>query len=133
MDAMVLTGLAVLVTTVVASGLMLVLMRTGLERNDLIGLRTRATKASDEAWRVGHAAARPVLVAVAVSGVILLVTTALAYAISRPERWPAAAVAGPGAVLTFGMLIYASVLADRAAKRVQATSPVTRRDGHANT
>ena len=78
MDAMVLTGLAVLVTTVVASGLMLVLMRTGLERNDLIGLRTRATKASDESWRVGHAAARPVLGAVAVTGVLLLVTTALA-------------------------------------------------------
>ena len=133
MEAVLLTGLAVMATVVIAAALMLVLMRTGLERNDLIGLRTRATKASDESWRVGHAAARPVLGAVAVTGVLLLVTTALAYAFSRPEVWPAAAVAGPGAALTFGMLIYASVLADRAAKGVPSTSTGTGRDGHAKT
>lgn len=32
-----------------------------LERNSAIGLRTRATRASDEAWRAGHEAALPVM------------------------------------------------------------------------
>lgn len=32
-----------------------------LERNSAIGLRTRATQASDEAWRAGHEAALPAM------------------------------------------------------------------------
>lgn len=44
--------------------------KSELARNEVFGLRTRATLASDDAWNAGHQSARPYLKATAVIGVI---------------------------------------------------------------
>lgn len=108
---------ALLVVMSLAGLLMTVLIRSGLERNELVGLRTAATKASDEAWSAGHEAARPVLLALTAIGALLAITTGLAYLMTRPVLWPAVLVAAPGAAFTIGVLVYATLVANRAARR----------------
>lgn len=88
--------------------------RTGtLERNGLVGIRTRATMASDAAWDAGHRAAAPALGAAAwACGVSGLAGTVLAIVGS----WLAGvAVVGGYLVLTATMVV-ATVRAGRAAR-----------------
>lgn len=87
--------------------------------NGAVGIRTRATRRSEAAWRAGHAAAvRPALMtsvgpaAVSVPGALLLAT----------GPGSAAEVVGTtlvlvGAVACVGGLVLTGVLADRAARR----------------
>ncbi|WPF65228.1 MULTISPECIES: SdpI family protein [unclassified Corynebacterium] len=51
--------------------------RGDLPRQSLVGLRTRATQASDEAWEAGHRAALPALRASIASGYVTLALSAV--------------------------------------------------------
>jgi hypothetical protein len=76
-----------------------------LERNGAIGIRTRHTRASDEAWRAGHSAALPVVryvVHVAVAAVLAAVVAAV---LGGPVAAVVVGLAGMGvqvAVLVLG-------------------------------
>lgn len=88
--------------------------RTGtLERNALIGIRTRATMASDAAWDAGHRAAAPVLEVVAWASVVTgLVGTVTAIA----DSWLAAVTVSVGYAALFVLLGLATARANRAAR-----------------
>lgn len=92
-------------------------MRSGsLGRNAAVGLRTRATMASDEAWLKGHAAAVPQMLRAACSGWLLLAASVVCSALFRPPV--GFAVAGAGYLLVIGWLLAAAVTGHRAAKAV---------------
>jgi hypothetical protein len=83
-------------------------------RNRLVGLKTRATLRSDEAWAAGHAAARPTLrvgAFVGASSVLVVLVTAF---VAVPV---AAVVAVVGSLAVLGLLIGATLKANRAAER----------------
>ncbi|MCD9198348.1 SdpI family protein [Aeromicrobium wangtongii] len=89
--------------------------RDGLDRNALIGIRTKATMASDEAWYAGHRAAVSAVRAAAwicaaaglVAGVLAIVGTRLAVVV---------VIAGYAALL--GLMTLAAIRAGRAARAV---------------
>lgn len=85
-----------------------------IARNGLIGIRTRKTRASDEAWMAAHVAAKPASLLSAViafiAGVLVLV-----LAIALDSNVPAAVVAVVGMVAVLALVIVAAVQAQRAA------------------
>ncbi len=93
----------------------------GLERNGLMGVRTKATMHCDECWRVGHRAAQPGLRRAGwVAAVAAVVCVGLA-AVSSGRSW------GEAVTLTaFGLsyagvvavLLHATIVAGRAARAV---------------
>ncbi|MDF1705848.1 MAG: SdpI family protein [Aeromicrobium sp.] len=84
-----------------------------LERNALIGIRTRATMASDAAWAAGHHAAEPALRAAAwACGAAGLVGTVLAIV----GTWLAGVAVGAGYGALLVMLVLATARASRAAR-----------------
>ncbi|CAM5251071.1 hypothetical protein GCM10010329_07730 [Streptomyces spiroverticillatus] len=91
----------------------------GFGRNAAIGIRTRATMASDEAWRRGHAAAVPLLRATYLTaygaGAVSLATGVVLLA---ADTRSAAALVVPlcGLVAVLGLLIAASARANGAAR-----------------
>ena len=88
----------------------------GLDRNGLIGIRTRATMASDEAWRAGHrAAASSVGAAAWTSGVAGLAGGVLAVAGSEL----AVALVAAGYAALIGFTVVAAVRAGRAARAAE--------------
>ena len=112
--------LAMLVSTVVLPAVSLPLTRRAadgrLGPNDVAGIRTRATKASDAAWRAGHGAALPFLapaVPVAVAVVVLAVTVQLVGG----GTW-GVAVAAVGFAAELGIVLRSAWVADRAARLV---------------
>lgn len=90
-----------------------------LDANSAVGLRTKATKASSTAWREGHQAARPLLIAAAIPGMVGAVTT-LALLVVVPDSLSEglAGVAIPVAALVaaLALLISSGIQADKKAK-----------------
>ena len=73
-----------IVMSVVVLGILFVVTRMGasgeMGRNGAVGIRTKATKRSDAAWRAGHAAALPVVRTACLAILILdLVCLALVF------------------------------------------------------
>ena len=95
-------------------------------RNWAMGLRTKATKSSDEAWERGHRAALPWLTATVVSTGLTaiggLVLGVVAAAIDGPAILEGLAlglaIAAYAALMVLGSA--AGLVADRAAKRTSA-------------
>jgi hypothetical protein len=96
-----------------------------LERNGLVGIRTRATMTSDEAWRAGHSAANPRVRAAAyagygfaavaiVSGIVLLALDADGWVLAVPL-----VTALVGYAASLALLLLAAQAANRAARRVE--------------
>ncbi|MCY9784222.1 SdpI family protein [Nocardiopsis sp. EMB25] len=92
-----------------------------LERNVLIGLRTRATLASDRAWHEGHRAAGPWLTAAVragyATGLVTIVACLAAIAVDSalPLAW---AVGAAGYTALVALLITGTVKAHTVAKAV---------------
>lgn len=91
-----------------------------LPRNELMGIRTKATKSSDRAWDAGHRAAVPAERVTARFGLVLVVLSVVVAVIARPGDEPGWEILVP-AVGFIGVvvgLIGAGVVANRAAKAV---------------
>ncbi|MEU8892904.1 SdpI family protein [Streptomyces sp. NPDC048442] len=93
-----------------------------IQRNSAIGIRTKATMASDAAWAKGHAAAAPTLTATFLTayavGAISLVTGVVMMV--SDGRNPAVLVLPLcGLVVVLGLLVAASVRANAAARAVR--------------
>ncbi|MEL7156237.1 MAG: SdpI family protein [Actinomycetota bacterium] len=103
----------------VAAGLLLVGIgrrssRGILGRNHLVGIRTRTTLASDEAWAAGHRAGGPLTVA----GGWAYVATGLALVPAGAfPGWVAVAVIITGTAVLLGCCVGAVVVANRAARK----------------
>lgn len=98
--------------------------RTGsLTRNQFIGVRTRATLSSDEAWELGHHAAEPYLLRAANVGFAGAGVTALLAAWSQTSpgvpTWPALALSIIGFVASIVMLLLGATAAHAAAIEVR--------------
>lgn len=87
-----------------------------LALNDMAGIRTRATKSSDEAWRIGHAAALPVL-APALPVAVVTVVLAVVLQVVAGGMW-GFAVAAAGFVVEMAIILRSAWVADRAARLV---------------
>ncbi|GAB3213524.1 SdpI family protein [Marinactinospora thermotolerans] len=106
-----------------AAGVLLAVARSAakgeLERNPMVGIRTRTTLSSDAAWRAGHRAAAPwltraaqtALVAGIVSGVIAVV-----QAVTGAGGAAVLAVPGAGWILFLLLVVVAVRRADTAGR-----------------
>ncbi|MDO4760790.1 MAG: SdpI family protein [Corynebacterium sp.] len=93
-----------------------------LVRNEALGIRTKATLASDAAWRAGHEAARPYLHGVVVVGLVGagVSLAALPFALSDGEfvQWGLYALPVVSFVIQIMMFIWSAQKANAAAKVV---------------
>lgn len=90
-----------------------------IRRNSAVGIRTKATMASDDAWRAGHAAAAPMLTAAFLTAYAAALTSlALALALALTDSGSPAAVIVPaaGTVAFLALLVAAAVKANSAAR-----------------
>ncbi|MCA1185304.1 MULTISPECIES: SdpI family protein [unclassified Saccharopolyspora] len=93
--------------------------RGTLRRNHFVGIRTRATQASDAAWAAGHRAAEPRLLQAARTGYAAgLLTAVITIAhVQGVLPLPVALVApNAGLVLLLVFALHGTVLANRAAR-----------------
>ena len=111
-----------------------------LQRNSWFGLRTRATRSSDEAWIVGHWAARRLLMIGAIAaGTIALVFLVLGVTYSGSDANDAVPlpVTVVGYLLVLGLIVAGGVKGEQAARRVmaeeaaQAAAPPQPQEHHA--
>jgi hypothetical protein len=106
----------VLLPVLLAAGLSLVWCARAaasgrLGRNQVAGIRTATTVASDEAWLAAHRGARPLSEAagwvLAGAGPVLLLV---------PGEQPSAVVGGSAAVVALGLTVAGAVVGSRAAR-----------------
>ncbi|MBY6539330.1 SdpI family protein [Rhodococcus sp. BP-349] len=115
--------LSLLVGVVLLGSLSWVMRKQGanVDVNSAVGLRTKATMASRDAWRAGHRAAAAHLLAVGVTAVVVVgVTTTLWLIASLTEAdiGPAVvSVPAVGLAVQAVVLVAATVRADRVAER----------------
>ena len=84
-----------------------------LTRNWFVGIRTRATLASDEAWRAGHRAGGPWIIGAGAS----LFVGSVGVAATGPESWRGHSVLLITVATSVVLAIVAAMQADRAARR----------------
>ncbi len=78
MPAVVILALGTCMVSGVAHYIAVAAKKGDLDRNAALGIRTRATMASDSAWRTGHVAAAPWMLSAAATGYFGAVVTAIA-------------------------------------------------------
>ncbi|MFL0459970.1 SdpI family protein [Kytococcus sedentarius] len=88
-----------------------------LRRNRAVGIRTRATMASDEAWTTGHSAARGMLRIAAIVALVFAAATATVTFTSAPS-WVVPLVGVTGLVVAGLVTVRGAVVASRAAHEV---------------
>ena len=91
--------------------------RGRLKRNYVIGMRTRTVLRSDETWRAAH---RECAWSFWSSGLVLIATGSLVYALRPSERWTVGLWIAMTAYLAATVLVGA-VQAERAARRVSGS------------
>lgn len=90
-----------------------------LPRNDLVGIRTTATRASDEAWIAAHRAGAADLRRSGIGAALAALLPWAALAMPAPSREPTIAVAILlGVAVLLGFSVRAGILGQRAARRV---------------
>lgn len=89
-----------------------------LPRNGAVGIRTRTTKSSDEAWYAAHRAAASMMRAAAVASAAALALAVACLVLPVPEAVPMA-VAIVGFVIALALLLAGWMRAQRAAKATQ--------------
>ena len=109
-------------TTAAVFGAMYFFMKSGdLARNGAVGIRTKATMSSDEAWRQGHLAGLPWVKAGTVAALASgLICVGLAVAGSGAGNVTMAVLMIGGFGSIIGCVIAAGVAANRAAAQAQA-------------
>lgn len=98
--------------------------RTGrLRRNHLVGVRTRATLSSDEAWQLGHHAAEPYLLRASQlgfgSGAVTVLLATWSQTSPTVPSWPALALSILGFACPVAVLLLGARAAQRAAVEVR--------------
>lgn len=86
----------------------------GLSRNRAVGIRTKATLASDEAWQRGHHAAAPWVLSAGILSIVMGIG-ALALTLASGEEGPASVVQGVYVAAAFLAVIAVVLLAARVA------------------
>jgi len=95
----------------------------GLSRNRAVGIRTKATLASDAAWQRGHNAASPWVLSAGILSVVMGFG-ALALSLASGEEGPAAGVQGVYVTVAFLAVIVVVLVAARVANNAaQRESP----------
>ncbi|URM91147.1 SdpI family protein [Streptomyces sp. MRC013] len=93
----------------------------GIQRNSVIGIRTKATMSSDSAWQAGHAAAAPMLTATFLTAYAMGVISSalgLTSTLGDAENPPVMVIAPGGLVVVLALLVIAAIKANSAARAV---------------
>ncbi|MFJ2620785.1 SdpI family protein [Glutamicibacter sp. NPDC087344] len=106
--------LGLLTLTAISAGLAPSMSAGRLTRNSAIGIKTRHTLATDDAWLSGHAAAAPLMkLSGRIGWVFLLLATA--FCLFGSPGW-AFAITGVGYVVALTLLFVATAKANAAAR-----------------